>query len=216
MNELEDLLALNKSQGIYIDIGTQIHLEIDGVTFSVTSTFVGFLKHEFMIITLPKKYNTVKNKLYKGNKMIVKYLYKGSVYVFQTGIIEIITTPIQALAIEYPKVVQQMELREIKRRQVVIPGKIEVRKKNFPILVNDISKKGCQLIFQKKTNMKEGDLVKIYCKFPGFADEVGTMARVRNIRRGQKKISIGAEFQDATQIFLTPLMQFLISIEGML
>ena len=125
MNELEDLLALNKSQGIYIDIGTQIHLEIDGVTFSVTSTFVGFLKHEFMIITLPKKYNTVKNKLYKGNKMIVKYLYKGSVYVFQTGIIEIITTPIQALAIEYPKVVQQMELREIKRRQVVIPGKMD-------------------------------------------------------------------------------------------
>ena len=92
MEELEGLLELNKSEGIYIDIGTKVYLEIEGVNFSVTSIFIGMLKDEFMIITLPKRYKSVKNKLFPANKMVVKYLYDGSVYAFQTTVIETITT----------------------------------------------------------------------------------------------------------------------------
>jgi len=213
MDELEGLLELNKAEGIYIDIGTKVYLEIDGVTFSVTSVFIGLLKDEFMIITLPKRYKSVKNKLYPGNKMIVKYLHEGSVYAFQASVIEMITSPIQALALEYPKVVQKRELRGSKRRHVVIPGRVEAKKTEFPIIVDDISKKGCRFMHQGKTNLREGDLLRVYCKFPGFADEAGAMACVRNIRREQGTLSIGVEFQDATQAFLVPLMHFLISIE---
>ncbi|MDD9305258.1 MAG: flagellar brake protein [Desulfobacter sp.] len=214
MDELEGLLELYKSQGIYIDIGTKVYLEIDGVTFSVTSVFVGMLKDEFMIITLPQKYKSVKNKLYPGNIMIVKYLHEGSVFAFQAGVIEMITTPIRAIALEYPKVVQQRELRGSRRRAVVIPGRVEAKRSDTPVIVNDISKKGCSFIYQGKTNLREGDVLRIFCQFPGFADETGAMACVRNIRREQGTLSVGAEFQDATQAFLTPLMHFLLSIEG--
>nr|NJM03420.1 flagellar brake protein [Desulfobacula sp.] len=134
MEELEGLLELNKSEGIYIDIGTQVYLEIEGVNFSVTSVFIGMLKDEFMIVTLPKRYKTVQNKLYPGNKIVIKYLFDGSVFAFQTSVIETITNPIKALAIEYPKVVQQRELRIAKRNFVVIPGRVEAKKQNSPLL----------------------------------------------------------------------------------
>lgn len=214
MDKLEGLLELNKAEGIYIDIGTKVYLEIDGVTFSVTSVFIGLLKDEFMIITLPKKYKSIKNKLYPGNKMIVKYLHDGSVYAFQTSIIEMITKPIQALALEYPRVVQKRELRGNKRRHVVIPGRVEAKELEFAIIIDDISKKGCRFKYQEKANLREGDLLRMYCKFPGFADEAGAFACVRNVRREQGSLSIGAEFVDATQAFLVPLMHFLISIES--
>jgi len=214
MDELEGLLELNKSQGIYIDIGTHVYLEIDGVTFSVTSVFIGLLKSEFMLITLPKKYKSVQSKLYAGNTMVVKYLHKGSVYAFQTSVIEMITHPIRALALAYPKVIQQRELRTSERRSVVIPGRVEAKKKDFPIIVNDISKKGCQFIHQDKISLREGDLLRVFCRFPGFSDEAGAMACVRNVRREGGTLSIGAEFQDPTSEFLTPLLHFLISIEG--
>jgi len=67
MEELEEIFELNKSEGIYIDIGTRVYLEIEGVNFSVTSIFIGMLKDEFMIVTFPKRYKSVKNKLFPAN-----------------------------------------------------------------------------------------------------------------------------------------------------
>ena len=106
MEEIEGILELSKAKGIYIDIGTKLYLDIDGVSFSVTSIFVGMLKDEFLIITLPRRYKNIQNKLFRGNKMVVKYLFDGSVSAFQTSVIEMITNPIKALAVEYPKVVR--------------------------------------------------------------------------------------------------------------
>ncbi len=217
MEELEGILELNKSEGIYIDIGTKVYIEIEGVNFSVTSIFIGLLRDEFMIVTLPKRYKSVKNKLYPGNKMVVKYLYDGSVYAFQTSVIEMITNPIRALALEYPKVVQQRELRVTKRNNVVIPGRVEAKKTEFSAVVFDLSKKGCRFKYKddksSMASLRDGDLLRLYCQFPGVSDEIGCMACVRNVRRLKGHLSVGVEFQDMTKSFLTPLMHFLFSIE---
>ncbi len=217
MEELEGILELNKSEGIYIDIGTQIYLEIEGVSFSVTSVFIGMLKDEFMIVTLPKRYKSVQNKLFPGNTIIVKYLFDGSVFAFQTSVIETITNPIRALAIEYPKVVQQRELRIVKRNFVVIPGRVEAKKIEFPIVVFDISKNGLRFKYndnkQNMSTLKEDDQIRVYCQFPGLSEEAGVLAVVRNVRREQGQLSIGTEFQSIPKAFLTPLMHFLYSIE---
>ncbi len=217
MHELEGLLELDKSEGIYIEIGNKIYLEIDGVNFSVTCVFIGMLHNEFMLITFPKRYKSVKNKLFSGNKMVVKYLYEGSVYAFQTSVIETITNPIKAIAIEYPKVVQQRELRNFKRNDVVIPGRIEAKNVEFKAVIFDISKKGCRFKYSDSQNnmtpLREDNLLRVYLQFPGVAEEIGVMACVRNVKRVQGELSIGAEFQDITKTFLTALMHFLYSIE---
>ena len=217
MEELEGLLELDESKGIYIDIGTKVYIEIDGVNFSVTSIFIGMLKDEFMLITFPKRYKSVKNKLYPGNKMVIKYLFDGSVYAFQTSVIETITHPINAIAIEFPKVVQQRELRIAKRNDVIIPGRIEAKNVEFKAIIFDISKKGCRFKYNDNKNtmssLRENDLLRIYVQFPGVSGDVGAMAHVRNVKREKGKLAIGAEFQDITKTFLTSLMQFLYSIE---
>ena len=217
MEELEGIFQLDKAEGIYIDIGNRVYLEIDGVNFSVTCVFIGMLHDEFMLITFPKRYKSVKNKLFSGNKMVVKYLYDGSVFAFQTSVIETINDPIKAIAIEYPRVVQQRELRTAKRNDVIIPGKIEAKNVEFKAVVFDISKKGCRFKYNdNKSNLnslREGDLLRIYLQFPGVADEIGAMAVVRNVKRAQGQLFIGVEFQDITKSFLMALMHFLYSIE---
>ncbi len=217
MEELEGILELNKSEGIYIDIGTTLYIDIEGVNFSVSSIFVGLLKDEFMIATLPKRYKSVQNKLYPGNRMVVKYLYDGSVFAFQTSVIETITNPIKALALEYPKVVQKRELRGVKRNAVVVPGRVEAKKTEFRVVVFDISKNGlCFKYSDQKQNtvsLKERDLIRVYCQFPGASDEVGALAVVRNVRREKDRLSVGTEFQNLTRTFLTPMMHYLFSIE---
>ncbi|MDA3915512.1 MAG: flagellar brake protein [Deltaproteobacteria bacterium] len=217
MEKLEGIVQLDKANNIYIDIGNRVYLEIDGVNFSAICIFIGMLRDEFMIITFPKQYKTIKNQLFSGNKMVVKYLYDGSVYAFKTSVIETITSPIKAIAIEYPKVVQQRELRVVKRNDVVIPGKIEAKNIEFKAVVFDISKKGCRFTYKDKksnvTALRESALLRVYMQFPGVADEIGVMACIRNVKKEHGKLSIGAEFQDITKPFLTALMHFLYSIE---
>jgi c-di-GMP-binding flagellar brake protein YcgR len=217
MEKLEGIVQLDKANNIYIDIGNRVYLEIDGVNFSAICIFIGMLRDEFMIITFPKQYKTIKNQLFSGNKMVVKYLYDGSVYAFKTSVIETITSPIKAIAIEYPKVVQQRELRVVKINDVVIPGKFEAKNIEFKAVVFDISKKGCRFTYKDKksnvTALRESALLRVYMQFPGVADEIGVMACIRNVKKEHGKLSIGAEFQDITKPFLTALMHFLYSIE---
>jgi hypothetical protein len=217
MEEMEEIFELHESEGIYIDIGTQVYIDIDGVDFTVASIFIGLLKDEFLIVTLPRRFRSVKNKLYPGSKMVVRYLYDGCVFAFQTSVIELITIPIRTLALEYPKIVQHRELRIVKRNNVVIPGRVEAKKSEFPIVIFDISKRGCRFTYldvKNITTLKEGDLLRVYCRLPGIANEIGAMAIVRNVKREQKQISVGTRFQDITKEFLNPLMHFLFSIEG--
>jgi len=217
MEGMEEIFELDESEGFCIDIGTQVYIDIEGVDFTVTSIFIGLLKNEFLIITLPRRFRSVKNKLYPGSKMVVKYLHDGCVFAFQTSVIETITNPIRTLALEYPKIVQQRELRTVKRNNVVIPGRVEAKRTEFPIVIFDISKKGCRFSYHATENMttlKEGDILRIYCRLPGLSGEIGAMAIVRNVKREQKQISVGIKFQDITKTFLTPLMHFLFAIEG--
>lgn len=217
MEDLEDILELNKSEGIYIEIGTKMFLEIEGVNFTVSSTFVGLLKDEFMITTLPKRFKSVENKLYPSSKMVVKYLFDGSIFAFQTSIIEILTTPIRALVIEYPKIIQQRELRGVKRKEVVIPGRIETTRLNAAIVIFDISKNGCRFKYHDERNtsasLKDGDSIRLYCHFPGHPEEAAVVAKVRNIKREKRKLIVGAQFLEVPESFIKPLMEFLYSIE---
>ena len=214
MNEIDGILELNKPNSIYIDIGTKVYLDIDGVDFSVNSIFVGMLKDEFLIITLPNRYKSVKNKLFAGNKMVIKYVFDGSVFAFQTDVLEIITNPINALAVEYPKVVQQQELRILKRKNVVIPSRIQTRTETIPVVVFDINKKGCCFKVQgNKISLAPGNFLTIHCQFPGILGEISTKAYIRNIRKEQQYLSIGAEFKDLDNSFLDPLITFLYAIE---
>nr|WP_320191496.1 flagellar brake protein [uncultured Desulfobacter sp.] len=216
MEALDGILKLDEREGVYIDIGTKVYLEIEGIDFSVSSIFIGMLRDEFMVITLPKRYNSIRHKLLPSNKIIIKYLFKGLTYAFQSSVIELTTTPVRTLTIEYPKVVQQRELRVANRSAVVIPGRVVAKKTDFNVVINDFSEKGCNFkYFHDQSNiipLKKGDRFRIYCHFPGVAEEIGAMACVRNVRREQGEISIGAELQDVTKDFLTPLMNFLHSI----
>ncbi len=218
MEGVEALFNLKKSQALNIDIGTKVYLSIEGVSFNVSSIFVGLLDDEYVIITLPKRFKTVQSKLFPGNKMVVKYLHSGSLYAFQTAIIEIITRPIRTIAIEYPKIVQNQELRGTRRNNVAIPARVEIKRHDLPVVVFDISRHGCCFRFQETrkglVTFKEGDSLRIHCLLPGVAYELSAMASIRNVRRENTMLSIGIEFSEANNQFISPLTKFIASIGG--
>ncbi len=216
--DLDELMEIDQAGKIVIEIGAKLFVHIEGVDFTVNSIFVGMKANEYVIITPPAKYSNIKSKLYPGNSIIVKYLYDGTVYAFQSSIIEIITEPINVVAIRYPKLVQNQELRNTKRFHCVTPARATARTWDIPVVIFDINKKGCRFKYQETNNknvrFKINDRFMLHVKFPGVSDEQTVSAKVKNIHRKGKQLLIGVEYEDVESRYLEKLGRFLFSVDG--
>lgn len=84
--------------------GTKLQVGIKGVGVALTSEFIGMLKDECLIITSPTPFMPIKQKLFPGNRIVVKFPYKDSAVIFQANIIESIKRP-RMVVLEYPDTV---------------------------------------------------------------------------------------------------------------
>ena len=203
-----DLKAINALSGeikIPIDIGTKLHIEIEHISFPVTSIFVGMKKEEYVIITPPSHLNSIKEKLYDGNIMIVKYLHKGTVYAFQTSLIGTVNQPVKLILLKFPRVIQKHELRSFKRNQCLLPARIVGSSGQRSIVMKDLNIKGCRCIMtvspEEKAGVQLGDEVKVLCKFPGIEAELPVAGTIRNIQRRSQELTVGIEFSDVSDTF---------------
>ena len=111
----EGLDYFNFGKRIALEVGVDIHLKLDGVGFPIQSTVVGMEADEYLIIKSPKAFVAIKHKCVPGSEMIVRYLYKGTVYGFQTKLIEYITSPTKLFFLDYPRIIEHHDLRQEKR-----------------------------------------------------------------------------------------------------
>lgn len=214
MEDTDTTAVLSKSGRVDIDIGNRVFMDINGKSTTVTGIFIGMLKNRFLLTTVPNRYEQVKSGLVNGNTIKVKYLYNGAVFAFKTKVMGKIVSPVKALVLAYPKVVQQQALRENKRNEVKIPGRVKTKRRETKVVIFDINRTGCCFkIPEPAGNLAENDTIRLYCKFPGIPDESASQAVVRNLRKMEKIISIGTEFIDPPEAFQDNLTEFLVAIE---
>ncbi len=89
-----------------IEPGTQLHVGIQGVGVTLTSEYIGMIKEECIIIKAPSPFMQIKQKLFPGNRLVLKYSYQDSSIIFQTTIIETIKKP-RIVILDYPDAVQK-------------------------------------------------------------------------------------------------------------
>lgn len=205
---------------VSLDIGTPIHLEIEGVSIPLESSLIGMEADNYLIIKTPRPYPTIKQKLYQGNHCIVKYLFQGTVFAFQTKIIDSIAQPVRLLFLEYPKIIQRHDLRDHRRIDCVIPTKIVAQDEEKMGAVVDVSKRGCRVHVQiypgdKVPAIAMNDEITLLAKFPGVEGELEIRGRVRNIRKSRHEMVFGVVYQEIPLEAQEKIAQYLISVEDL-
>ena len=90
MAEIEQIPLDDRTTGLgmsfFPPIGTPLQIEIQDVSVKMSSTAVGYVAKKCLIITYPNTgtFGSVSNKLFKGNKVTVRYMNGGNVFGFQT------------------------------------------------------------------------------------------------------------------------------------
>ena len=203
---------------ISLEIGIPIQLKMEGVAFPLQSVLVGMEIDEYLIIKIPAQYTNVKHKLTTGVDIIVRYLYRGTVYGFQTKLIEIITKPVKLLFLEYPKIIEHYDLRSQKRAESIFPATITIKDKTNHGAIIDVSKNGCRChILNSRREplppVQIDDEILLKCKFPGVQGDREVFGRIKNIRRSRKELILGVEFSKLELEIHDLISQYIYAVE---
>ena len=206
-----------------IEIGSHVQVEIEGIPSRYQTTFIGMELFEYLIIKIPvfphkTRIGGVKHKLFPGNQITVRYVYEGSVFGFQTKLIEALFMPKRLLVLEYPEVIAQHDLRSEKRINCFLPAITKIKDKETHGIIEDINQNGCRLLIKgvkdrKLPPVQMDDQITLRCQFPGEPDEHVASGIVKNIKRDSQEMALGIQFRKMTDNLFDIISLYISSIK---
>lgn len=189
----------NLGNRIAVEIGIPVKIELEGIEIALQSTIVGLENSKYIIIKAPEPFQRVEHKLFKGNDLIVRYISDGTVYAFQSRVMEMIPKPVPLLFLEYPRIIQHHELRVQKRLHCHIPVRAIYETQENIGCILDLAVNGCRCLMRAATNktLLPCDLdsrLNLKCIIPGSKDIITLSGTVKNLKRTRKELDIGVNF----------------------
>jgi len=200
-----------------MNIGTTFRLQIKGAKRRLSSELIGIEDGKYLIIKMPPLHTmeNISTFMIKGNEIAVKYTYKGTIFGFQSQIIDLIRKPFKLVFIKYPEQIESYDFRGNKRVECFLPAKIKIAEDIIEGCITDISRAGC--LFAIETSEHEGsiDLLELNNKIsigfylPGIKEELSIESKQRSIKKDSDSSSIGIEFVKMDSSVQTKLFDFL-------
>jgi len=203
---------------LLITVGTQLQIEIEGVSSRLKSNLVGMVLNKCLIMDAPFV-NNIKNRLFQGNKIVVRFMYEGTVFGFESELIKAISDPIKAIFVSYPKIIARHELRSQKRIESFLPSELMIKNKMYRGVILDITERGCRCLIKASgveklpSIMIEEDLI-ITFHLPGIEDKMAISGIVKNLQRDDKELHLGIKFDKIPHLVQNKINQYVSSIEA--
>ena len=185
-----------------MEVGITLEIQAKGVDCRLVSKLIGIEEGKYLIIKTPEIQSSANalRLLYRGNNVIVRYISKGSIFGFQSNIIDFITDPRKLIFIEYPKKIENKDIRHHKRIDCYLPAGLIILDNVVNGFIIDISGGGCQFVTETSRFenyiqlMKEGFEFNVAFHLPGIEKILEVRAKQRNIKKDNKNINIGMMF----------------------
>jgi c-di-GMP-binding flagellar brake protein YcgR len=189
-------------QRINIEMGASLLLNIEGIEGKFKSHLIGLVPSEFMIIKAPIGYSGIKEKLFEGNKVTVRYIQHGQAYGFESFIMTLVTKPKTMLILSYPTTINTVSLRKAERYDCYIPCVLEIEGQELTGTIMDISLKGCRCLLpelpSKIQRSVDKDAISGTLKFesPNNKDNIELSVLIVNKSDYKSASKIGLLFDD--------------------
>lgn len=220
---MSDISIEQSTQFFELQPGKSLDLQINNpVPLRLKLSLVGYELGKYIILKYPRVSSTseYKDVLIEGNVLIVRYLMEGSkgeCFAFRSSIKHITQYPEKLLFIEYPKKIENRQLRLQQRTSIHLPAIImledSTNEKSTEIrgIIGDISAKGCGFTFKTKSATAKVNKRDIFVSLQSPSDgEVKIPARVCNSRNDNGTVSVGIQFIDEEKLVPKLLAQLFI------
>ena len=198
-------------------IGTILRLQIEGTRRRLSCELIGVDEGKYLIVKIPSLHimESVSSHFENGNKITAKYMNKGTMFGFQSTIIDLIHKPFKLVFIKYPDKTDSYDVRGNKRVECFLPANMKIADQILEGSITDISRAGC--LFTIETHEHEGLInilklsneIKIGFYLPGVAGELSAGADQKSIKIDTDGSSVGIEFVDIDSSVKAKLIDFL-------
>lgn len=200
----------NKGTGFFMELGSHLQLEIQEASLLLKSDLIGMEVDKYLIAKVYQM-NDNQEELIRKNKIIVKYFHKNSVLGFQSNAISIISKPEKIVFLEYPKEIENFDVRAIKRTPCFLPVKLKIDHNIIEGVIIDINGTGCSCEIKdfKITNEQTLDKVSIHLQNSKLEYGFTLLGNVKSVRHKKDKICIGimfVEFDGDTQVAIQAIV----------
>ena len=135
-------VQFNRSQRLFIELGTTLLLEPEDPERGVSSQLIGMNVGKYLIVQMAAQ-NWEKSPLTPGDPLKVKYILSDDVFGFNSHIIRTIQDPDYLLFLKYPQDVESCNIRAKKRVECFLPIQIRMGKDCIEAVIININKNGC-------------------------------------------------------------------------
>ncbi len=190
------------NEDLHMEIGARLFISFQGMGAPLQSTLVGMEPGKYLLLKTPAMFKKIEHDLLKVEDLVIKSIVKGTIYAFRSKLVDLISKPMKLMFIEYPRKIEQHELRSDKRYKCRIGIQIQVNEKEITGTIENIGKGGCRCsipIFseqEKITDSLTNAVVPFKCAFPGFKDEIRFLGKIRSAKVKEERIIVGVQFID--------------------
>jgi c-di-GMP-binding flagellar brake protein YcgR len=178
---------------------------------------IGIEDGQYLIVKMPPLHTTenVSTILIKENEIAVKYMYKGTIFGFQSRIIDFIHKPFKLVFIKYPDKIESFDVRGNKRVECFLPANIKTAESIIEGSITDISRAGCLFAIETPEHETSINLLELNNEIsvgfhlPGIEEELSIDAKLRSIKKDADSASLGIEFVKMDSSVQTKLFNFL-------
>jgi c-di-GMP-binding flagellar brake protein YcgR len=198
---------------LHVEFGGRLLVTIDGMERNLWSTLIGIEPDNCLIIRTPK-IDGIESKLHKENQVNITYFFAGTVYGFQSKILNNISFPTSLIFISYPNDIKRIELREHQRVDCCLPGHLGVAEQEYNGMILDLSTNGCRFSMIHADQplfpyLDIGDELSLKFIIPGSEAMRTLKGKVKNIIRDTKKMNMGVQFTNLYIEIITELEAYI-------
>ena len=190
-----------------ITLGTELLVEIADLKLRTKSSLIGMENSSYLIIKLSSQDFEAGLADEKGGsgELIVRYLFKGSVYGFKTRLLKVLTEPDRLAFVSYPAKIEEFNVRHNPRYECILPAETIFGDETVELVIVDISMKGCRCVIRTSTVTDRDRLyssididrvIPMRIDLPGVEEKVGMKGRIRNINKDHDRVIFGVLFDE--------------------
>ncbi len=214
---LKHLSTLGKR--IPLEIGSRVKLEFPRLDSRFESTMVGMLQDHYLILTNPQPLADMDQQVRLEQRVIIKYVHKGRVWMFKAQLLKTVEAPFRLLFFEYPVVIHYHELRESKRSEIFIPCTFHLPEvpELYGTLI-DLSMTGALCRIRHKADpLPRIDItedIMLRCLLPGIKEEQILGGTIKNLAIDTNETRIGIEFANLQPHLADTIGNYLYALDG--
>lgn len=206
--------ALVGGRALNIGIGTRMQFQLGekGQEFKAAGFLAGMISDEYLMIRVPA-IPGILSRLNEGDPIVVRYVYAGNVYGFNSTILNYVQKPALIVFLAYPAAVETVNLRKAQRVECLFPATVNTDRGDHKAIIVDISEGGCRICLDhgasESSSFDIDQTIGLSFHLAGVVEEQVINGKIRVLKKDAQLSEMGIQFDQENEAVLNNVKQYM-------